>query len=129
MTSKLDAQLSSRSPLALGVFRIVVGLLFLLHGTSKLLGWPGGPQVPVGTWPFWYAGIIEVAVGVLVTIGLFTRVAALIGSGQMAVAFFWQHLPADFWPINNGGEPAVLFCFAFLLLAFTGPGAFAASRR
>ncbi len=71
MTSRFDAQLDSRSPLALGVFRIVVGLLFLLHGTSKLLGWPGGPQVPVGTWPFWYAGIIEVAVGVLVTIGLF----------------------------------------------------------
>lgn len=129
MTSTLDAQLSNRTPLALGVFRIVFGLLFLLHGTSKLLGWPGGPQIPVGTWPFWYAGIIEVAVGVLVTIGLFTRIAALVGSGQMAVAYFWQHIPTDFWPINNGGEPAVLFCFALLLLAVTGPGALAVSRR
>lgn len=129
MTSKLDARLNTQSPLALGVFRIVFGLLFLLHGTSKLLGFPGGPQVPVGTWPFWYAGVIEVVVGVLVTVGLFTRLAALVGAGQMAVAFFWQHLPKDVWPINNGGEPAVLFCFGFLLLAFTGGGALAVSRR
>jgi putative oxidoreductase len=129
MTSKLDAQLNTRAPLALGVFRIVVGLLFLLHGTSKLLAWPGGPQVPVGTWPFWYAGVIEIVVGILVTVGLFTRIVALIGAGQMAVAYFWQHIPTDIWPINNGGEPAVLFCFALLLLAFTGPGALAVSRR
>ncbi|MGB3484712.1 MAG: DoxX family protein [Mycobacterium sp.] len=129
MTTQLDAQLNARTPLALGVFRIVVGLLFLLHGTSKLLGWPGGPQVPFGTWPYWYAGVIEVVVGLLVAIGLFTRLAALVGAGQMAVAYFWQHIPTDFWPINNQGEPAVLFCFALLLLAFAGPGALAVSRR
>ena len=129
MTSRLDVRLNTQSPLALGVFRIVIGLLFLLHGTSKLFGWPGGPSVPLGVWPFWWAGLIEVVVGVLVTLGLCTRWAALLGSGQMAVAFFWQHLPKDFWPINNGGEAAVLFCFGLLLLVFTGPGALAVSRR
>lgn len=129
MTQSLNARLNPQAPAVLSVFRIVVGLLFLLHGTSKLFGWPGGPQVPVGTWPFWFAGIVELVVGVLVTVGFFTRPAAFIGAGQMAVAFFWQHLPQDFWPINNGGEPAVLFCFAFLLLLFSGPGPYAIESR
>ncbi|MDF2825683.1 MAG: DoxX family protein [Mycobacterium sp.] len=129
MTQNLNARLNPQAPAVLSVFRIVVGLLFLLHGTSKLFGWPGGPQVPVGTWPFWFAGVIELVAGVLITVGFFTRPAAFIAAGEMAVAFFWQHLPGGFWPINNGGEVSVLFCFAFLLLVFSGPGPYAVESR
>ena len=125
MTQKLDAQI----PTVLSVFRIVVGLSLLLHGTAKLIGWPTGTAVPLGTWPNWWAGIIEVIVGALITVGLFTRLAAFIASGLMAIAYFWQHFPSGFWPIANEGEPAVLLCFAFLLLVFTGPGVIALESR
>ena len=125
MTQKLDARLSPFAPGALSVFRVIVGLLFLCHATQKLFGWPTGPQVPVGAWPFFYAGIIELVVGILITLGLFTRIAAFVGSGEMAFAYFTQHLPDSFWPIVNQGELAVLYCFSFLLLVFVGGGAFA----
>ena len=130
MTHTLDTQLDRHSSTALGVFRIIVGLLFTLHGTSKLFGWPSSATgtVPVGTWPFWWAGVIELVVGLLVLLGLFTRLAALIGSGEMAFAYFTQHQPKAFWPIENGGELAVLYCFVLLLIAFTGAGAFAVGR-
>ncbi|BBZ33134.1 membrane protein [Mycolicibacterium confluentis] len=129
MATNLADRVTTYSATMLSIFRIVIGLLLVCHGTSKLFGWPGGPSVEVLSWPYWWAGLIELVVGVLVTIGLFTREAAFIGSGHMAVAYFWQHFPDDFWPINNGGEPAVLFCFALLLLVFTGPGSLAVSRR
>lgn len=125
MTQKLDARLSPFAPGALSVFRVIVGLLFLCHATQKLFGWPTGPQVPAGTWPFFYAGIIELVVGILITAGLFTRIAAFVASGEMAFAYFTQHLPNGFWPIANQGELAVLYCFSFLLLVFVGGGAFA----
>ncbi|WP_099021905.1 DoxX family protein [Mycolicibacterium palauense] len=129
MSQTLDDRLSTQSDLAIGIFRIVIGLLFFLHGTSKLFGWPAGPALDVGVWPMWWAGVIELVVGALVTVGFFSRPAAFLGSGSMAVAYFWQHLGTDFWPINNGGEPAVLFCFALLLLVFIGPGSPAVNRR
>ena len=130
MTNQLGTRVDTYSTHMLSVFRIVVGLLFLLHGTSKLFDWPmAGGTAEMFAWPMWWAGLIEIIVGALVTIGVFTREAAFIGAGMMAVAYFWQHFPTDFWPINNGGEPAVLFCFALLLLVFTGPGAWAVSRR
>ena len=110
----------------LAAFRVVIGLLFAQHGTSKLLGWPDSPAVEPGSWPAFYAGIIEVVTGLLVAAGLFTVPAAVLAAGTMAVAYFWRHFPDGFWPIMNGGEGAVLFCFAFLLLAVTGPGAWAA---
>ena len=130
MTHTLDTHLDRHSSTALGVFRIIIGLLFTLHGTSKLFGWPSSATgtVPVGTWPFWWAGVIELVVGLLVLLGLFTRLAALIGSGEMAFAYFTQHQPKAFWPIENGGELAVLYCFVLLLIAFTGAGAFAVGR-
>lgn len=109
----------------LAVFRVVMGLLFLQHGTSKVLGWPDSPAVEVGSWPAWFAGVIEIATGLLVTLGLFTVPAAIMASGTMAVAYFWVHFSDGFWPILNGGESAVLFCFGMLLLAFVGPGAWA----
>ena len=135
MTQKLDARLTTYSPTAVSLFRIVLGLLFTVHATQKLFAWPlglpaadgsfTGPAVPVGTWPYWYAGIIELVVGLLLLAGLFTRIAAFIGSGEMAYAYFTQHQPKGLWPIANGGELAVLYCFGFLLLVFIGGGAFA----
>jgi len=125
MFSNLDAQLDRFSAPVLGLFRIVVGFLFTFHGTAKLFGWPnseGGGAVPVGTWPYWWAGVIELVVGLLLVAGLFTRLAALLGSGTMAFAYFTVHQPKALLPIDNGGELAVLYCFAFLLIAFAGPG-------
>ncbi|MGV0740674.1 DoxX family protein [Mycobacterium syngnathidarum] len=121
--------LDRQMPVVLSVFRVVMGLSLLLHGTSKLFGWPMASVVPLGSWPHWYAGIIEVVAGGLIAIGLFTRPTAFIASGTMAVAYFWVHFPSGFWPIVNKGEPAVLLCFAFLLLVFSGPGAIAVEAR
>ena len=100
----------------------------------KLFGWPLGEAIPTGTWPGWWAGLIELVTGVLITVGLFTRIAAFIASGHMAVAYFWMHWPplegpgASFWPYEqsmggNGGEAAIMYCFAFLLIAGMGAGA------
>ena len=134
MTTNLDARLSSYSSPVLSIFRIVFGLLFTLHGTMKLFGWPLGTSIPVGTWPQWWAGLIETVAGLLITVGLFTRIAAFIASGHMAVAYFWKSFPKGFWPFSpdaggNGGEVAILFCFAFLLLATTGAGALSVDAR
>ncbi|AFM17977.1 putative membrane protein [Mycolicibacterium chubuense NBB4] len=138
MTRNLDARLASYSSPVLSAFRIVFGLLYTLHGTMKLFGWPLGPAVPSGTWPLWFAAIIEVVLGVLITVGLFTRIAAFIASGEMAVAYFWQHWgilgghPNNFWPFpngGNGGELAILYCFAFLLLATMGAGSVSVDGR
>ena len=132
MTQTLDARLDTYSSPVLGIFRVVIGFLFALHGTVHLFGWPatqGGGPIPVGTWPYWWAGVIELVVGVLVMVGLFTRIAALLGSGAMAFAYFTEHQPHGLFPIQNGGEMAVLYCFSLLLLAFAGPGAFAVQGR
>lgn len=128
MTTNLDNRLGSLAPAALSLFRIVFGLLFTIHGASKLFAWPvdsGGGAVPVGTWPVWYAGVLELVLGLLIMVGLFTRIAAFIASGEMAVAYFWQHQPKGLLPLENGGEAAVLYCFGFLLLAAIGGGAYA----
>ncbi|WNG80090.1 DoxX family protein [Mycobacterium sp. ITM-2016-00316] len=124
----IDTKLTQFAPVVLSVFRIVFGLLFTLHGTQKLLGFPTAMEsgtVPMGTWPYWYAGVLELVLGLLILTGLFTRIAAFIASGEMAYAYSSAHLPTAFWPIDNGGEPAVLFCFGFLLLVFLGGGSIA----
>ncbi|MGN7781880.1 DoxX family protein [Mycolicibacterium sp. 22603] len=124
----LDSKLAPLTPLALSAFRIVFGLLFTVHGTQKLFGFPTAMEtgtVPVGTWPFWYAGVIELVLGLLILTGLFTRIAAFVASGEMAYAYFTAHQPTALWPIDNGGEPAVLYCFGFLLLVFLGGGSIA----
>jgi putative oxidoreductase len=140
MTTKVDARLAGYHSPVLSIFRIVFGLLFTLHGTIKLFGWPLGTSIPVGTWPGWFAGLIELITGVLITVGLFTRIAAFIASGEMAVAYFWMSWPplqgpsASFWPFDmrlggNGGEIAILYCFAFLLLATSGAGSLSLDAR
>lgn len=130
----LDGRLASSSPALISVFRMVIGLLFFLSGTAKIFGFPSGEPFAVGLWPFWWAGLIEVIVGALVTVGLFTRIASLIGAGQMAIAYFWKHWPGDqggasFWPTENGGAIVLLFCFGFLLLAGIGGGTYAVESR
>jgi putative oxidoreductase len=107
------------------LFRVILGLLFLCHASSHLFGWPNGPAADVGSWPGFYAGVLELVTGVLITAGLFTRAAAFVASGTMAFAYFMAHAPKAFLPILNGGESAVLYCFAFFLLVFTGGGAYA----
>lgn len=130
-TQNLDTRLNTYAPAVLSLFRVIFGLLFLCHAAAHLFGWPTGPAAEVGMWPYFYAGIIELVTGVLITLGLFTRIAAFIASGVMAFAVFTQHLPKSIVPMLNGGEPAVLYCFAFFLLVFTGGGAYAidAQRR
>ena len=111
-------------PQILALLRIVTGLLFLEHATQKFFGLP----VPFPVLPLppllIAAGVIELVAGILVTLGLFTRLAAFIASGEMAVAYFMQHFATGgFWPAANKGEPAILFCFIFLYLAAAGAGA------
>ncbi|WP_086832599.1 DoxX family protein [Streptomyces sp. NRRL B-24572] len=115
-------------PYALGLFRIVVGLLFACHGASSLFGLLGGTAIPAGTWPGWYAAVIQLGAGVLVLAGLGTRSAAFLASGSMAYAYFKVHQPESLFPLQNGGESSAMFCWAFLLLVFTGPGALALDR-
>jgi putative oxidoreductase len=110
-------------PQLLAVLRIVTGLLFLEHGLSKFFGFPVPfpmqPLTPMLT----AAGAIELVAGVLITIGLLTRLAAFIASGEMAVGYFLMHFPQGFWPLQNKGEAAIMFCFIFLYLAAAGAGA------
>lgn len=110
---------------ALGLLRIVAGLLFLLHGCSKLFGFPPFPMGPlpgIGSM-LWIGAIVETVGGFLILIGLFSRPAALIASGEMAVAYWMFHAPKGLFPSNNGGDAAILFCFIFLLIVAAGPGA------
>lgn len=126
----LASRLNQAQPYALGIFRIVLGLLFACHGAASLFGWIGGAggsgaTIPGGTWPGWYAAVIQLVAGGLVLLGLGTRGAAFIASGSMAYAYFDVHQPQALFPLQNGGESAAMFCWAFLLLVFTGPGALA----
>ncbi|HEY1840979.1 MAG TPA: DoxX family protein [Mycobacterium sp.] len=126
MAQSLEARLTSHWPIALAVFRVIFGLLFLSHGLSSVFGWPAAGHVArVGQWPDFYAGWIELITGALITVGLFTRPAAFLACGEMAFAYFTVHLPHGFFPINNHGEAAVMYCFAFFLLIFAGGGAYA----
>jgi putative oxidoreductase len=127
-TPSLDSRLNIFSAAVISLFRIVIGFLFTLHGCAALFGWPF--ELPHGaaelfSWPGWWSGFIELVTGLLVMVGLFTRPAAFLASGTMAVAYFWMHQPKGLLPQVNGGEPAVLFCFSFFLLVFIGPGSVA----
>jgi putative oxidoreductase len=113
-------------PYILAALRIVAGLLFLGHGIVKLLGFP--PDAAPGQQEllslFGIAAVIEVVTGVLIMLGLFTRAAAFLASGEMAVAYWMVHAPQSLYPAVNGGDAAILFCFVFLYVAAAGPGAF-----
>ena len=116
----------SWAPRLLSVLRIVAAFLFIQFGTAKIFALPGplihgGGAVPIGSLPG-VAGVIEAIGGLLLLLGLFTRPAAFLVSGEMAVAYFHGHAPNGFWPVLNGGHPAVLFCFVWLYFSAAGPG-------
>jgi putative oxidoreductase len=106
---------------AYAAMRIVAGFLFMFHGLQKILGMFGGKVVPMFS-QAWFAGIIELVGGILIMVGLFTAIAAFIASGEMAAAYFIAHFPQAFWPIQNRGELAALYCFVFLYIAAAGAG-------
>jgi putative oxidoreductase len=113
--------------------RVVAGFMFLWHGTQKLLGVPGGKSLPELWSQIWIGGVIELVCGTLIMVGLFTRPAAFIAAGTMAVAYIQFHwkgaLGTDFLPIVNKGELAVLYCFVFLLIWARGAGSFSIDRQ
>jgi putative oxidoreductase len=116
--------LARLGPYAYALMRIVAGLLFICHGGQKVFGWfggMGGQPAPL-TSMFGIAGVIELVLGFLITLGFLTSYAAFVASGEMAVAYFIGHYPKSFWPLENEGEPAVLFCFIFLYIATQGAG-------
>jgi len=109
-------------------FRIVTGFLFWQHGAQKLFGWLGGDQVELASL-MGLAGILEFVGGLMIGLGLYTRFVAFVVSGEMAVAYFMAHLPRGLWPIQNGGEAAAFYCFAFLLMVAMGGGSFSLDRK
>ncbi|TWD81390.1 putative oxidoreductase [Kribbella amoyensis] len=113
----------------LGIFRIVIGFLFACHGAAALFGLLGTKQVEAFVWPGWFASVIQVVGGALVMVGLVTTPAALLCSGSMAFAYFTVHQVDGLLPVENGGEKAALFAFAFLLIGVLGNGAWAVDRR
>jgi putative oxidoreductase len=119
--------LSGFESIAYAALRIVSGFLFSCHGAQKLFGAFGGHQTLHNPLML-TAGIIEFGCGILILLGFFTNIAALIASGEMAVAYFTQHFPKGFFPIQNGGELAVVYCFVFLFIATHGGGKYAVQK-
>ena len=122
------------APQALSLLRIVAALLFLLHGISKLFGFPPSPMpAPPAMSMMWIGGVLEFGGGLLLLVGLLSRPVAFILSGEMAVAYWMFHAPQSTFPSVNGGDAAILYCFIFLLIAAAGPGPWSvdamASRR
>lgn len=117
------------SPHVLSVVRIIVALLFLEHGLAKLFGFPP-PATPMPAMFAlqWYQGIIEAAGGALLALGLLTRPVAFVLCGDMAAAYFMAHAPRGFFPVLNGGDAAILYCFIFLYLVFAGGGPWSLDR-
>lgn len=124
----MSAKLETFAPHILGLTRVLFGVMLASHGAQKVLGAFGG--VPEGTPAtiVWVAGSIELLGGALIALGLFTRPAAFLNSGLLAVAYFMAHAPKGFWPIENGGELAIIYSWFSLYLVARGPGAFALER-
>lgn len=110
------------APRVLSVLRVVAALIFLEHGTQKLLGFPPHPNPPAVLSLSWTAGVLELVGGALLILGWWTRPVAFVLSGEMAFAYWIAHAPRSFFPVLNGGDAAILYCFVFLYLAFAGGG-------
>ena len=112
-------------PQLLSALRIMAALVYWEHGTQKLLGFPAnadGGHGPAFLTLIWFAGVVELTSGALITVGLWTRIAAFVASGEMAFAYFIAHAPRGFFPALNGGDSAIVFCFLFLYLAAASAG-------
>jgi len=124
--SSLD-RVSKYAPEVLSIARLVIGLLFLEHGTSKLFDFPHGAMAqPTMGSLIWFQGVIELVGGALFAVGFLTRPVAFLLAGDMAVAYFMAHSPKGLYPMLNGGDAAILYCFVFLIYLVTGPGRWAA---
>ncbi len=110
------------TPYLLSILRIVAALIFMEHGTSKLLAFPEGPMNPPLMSLPGIAGVLEMVGGAFLALGLFSRPVAFLLSGEMAFAYFIAHAPKSFFPVLNGGDAAILYCFVFLYIAAAGPG-------
>lgn len=110
------------APYTLSLARAVGGLIFLAHGTAKLLDFPPTERVTETFSLGWFAGVIELITGALLVVGFQSRAAAFLASGTMAFAYWIAHAPRDVFPVINGGDAAILYCFLFLHLVFAGPG-------
>ena len=120
------SRVSKYTPELLSIVRLVVGLLFLEHGTSKLFDFPHGTMAqPTMGSLLWVQGLIELIGGALFAVGFLTRPVAFILAGDMAVAYFMRHAPQNFFPMLNGGDAAILYCFIFLIYFVAGPGRWA----
>jgi putative oxidoreductase len=126
--SGLYATMERLRPYILSILRIVVGLLFLEHGLSKVFNFPAPSPVPSLSGLLILAAILETVGAALFLVGAYTRIVAFILSGQMAFAYFMAHAPRSFYPLANGGELAVLYCFVFLYFAFAGGGPLSLDR-
>jgi putative oxidoreductase len=122
-TMALTETTAAWAPRVLSILRIMTALLLLQHPLSKFLAFPAAMNFPATFSLIWFAGVIEIIGGILLLLGLWTRPVAFILSGELAFAYFIGHAPRGFYPLTNGGEPAVLFCFIFFYLAFAGGGA------
>jgi len=131
MATKLKIDTDRWAPHALAALRIITALLFLQHATQKFFSFPAPIQGAPDPLPaiLLVAGAIELVTGVLIVLGFWTRSAAFLASGTMAAAYFMAHAPMSFWPVLNMGESAILFCFVFFYLSFSGPGAWALDNR
>ena len=119
---------SEWEPRVLSILRIVVGLLFMEHGLAKLFGFPTAALHPAMFQLLWFAGVIEAFGGLLLALGLFTSPVAFIMSGEMAVAYFYSHAARNFFPMINGGDAAILYCFIFFYIFVAGGGAWSMDR-
>jgi len=117
------------TPRMLSVLRIAAALTFMAHGTQKLLGFPASDFSPAAFSLMWFAGLLELLGGAALVLGIFTRPVAFVLSGQMAVAYWMAHAPQSFFPVANGGDAAVLYCFVFLFIVFAGPGPWSLDAR
>lgn len=122
-----DPAPSPWAPRMLAIFRIVAALMFIMAGTMKLFEFPPNPMpnipAPEPWSQIWIGGVLELVGGTMILLGLLTRPVAFILAGEMAVAYFQFHQPQAFWPTTNGGVAAVMYCFFFLYLVFSGAGA------
>jgi putative oxidoreductase len=124
----LYARMETWRPYILSIVRIVIGLLYLQHGLSKVFNFPAPSPVPSLSGLLILAAFLETVGALLFLVGAYTRIVAFILSGEMAFAYFMAHAPRSFYPVVNGGELAVIYCFIFLYFAFSGGGPLSVDR-